>query len=219
VPESLPANKRALRETQEGSPSRNKRGLRGGVLRITLGCLLNIDVLDVVIGRAIWRASLPAKDYWMIGRRLPRIDAKDKVKGRALYADDLRLPGMLCGMILRSPFPHARILRIDVSRAMTLPGVKAVVTGEDTLKIKYGVISRSPKYMDEFPLAVGKVRFIGDEVAAVAATDPDRALEALDLVEVEYQELPAVFDPEEAQKPNAPQIHDHAPETSAVNSI
>jgi len=100
----------------------------------------------------------------MIGRRLPRIDAKDKVKGRALYTDDLRLPGMLCGMILRSPFPHAKLVRIDTSRAMKLPGVEAIVTGEDTLKIKYGVISRSPKYMDEFPLAVGRVRFIGDEV-------------------------------------------------------
>lgn len=146
----------------------------------------------------------------MIGRRLPRIDAKDKVKGRALYTDDIRLPGMLCGIILRSPFPHAKIMTIDTSRAMKLPGVKAVVTGEDTLKIKYGVISRSPKYMDEFPLAVGKVRFIGDEVAAVAAIDPDIAMDALDLIEVEYQELPAVFDPEEAQKPSAPQIHDHA---------
>lgn len=100
---------------------------------------------------------MPVKDYRMIGRRLPRIDAKDKVKGRALYADDLWLPGMLCGMILRSPFPHARILRIDVSRAMILPGVKAVVAGADTLKIRYGVISRSPKYTDECPLAAGKV--------------------------------------------------------------
>ncbi len=151
------------------------------------------------------------KEYGLIGKRLPRIDAKDKVKGRALYTDDFRLPGMLSGMILRSPFPHARILSIDTSKAIKLPGVKAIVTGADTLKIKYGVISRSPKYMDEFPLAVDKVRFIGDEVAAVAATDPDAAMEALGLIRVEYRELPAVFDPEEAQKPDAPQLHDHAP--------
>jgi 4-hydroxybenzoyl-CoA reductase subunit alpha len=151
------------------------------------------------------------KEYRTIGKRLPRIDAKDKVKGRAVYTDDISLPGMLCGMILRSPFPHARILKIDTSRAMKLPGVMAIVTGEDTLKIKYGLILRSPKYMDEFPLAVGKVRFIGDEVAAVAATNPDVAMEALDLIEVEYEELPAVFDPEEAQKLDAPQIHDHGP--------
>ena len=150
-------------------------------------------------------------DYWVIGKRLPRIDAADKVKGRAFYTGDLVLPGMLCGMIVRSPLPHAKILNVDVSRAVRLPGVKAVVTGEDTLKIKYGAISRSPKYMDECPLAVRKVRFIGDEVAAVAATDADSAREAIDLIQVDYEELPPVFDPEEARKPGAPQIHDHAP--------
>ena len=151
------------------------------------------------------------KEYRMIGKRLPRIDATDKVRGKARYTDDISLPGMLCGLILRSPLAHARIVNIDTSKAMKLPGVKAIVTGEDTLKKKYGVISRSVKYMDEFPLAVDKVRFIGDEVAALAAVDPDVAMEALDLIEVEYEELPAVFDPEEAQRPEAPQIHDHAP--------
>jgi 4-hydroxybenzoyl-CoA reductase alpha subunit len=151
------------------------------------------------------------KEYRMIGKRLPRIDAREKVRGSALYTDDISFHGMLCGLIVRSPLAHARIVKINTSKAMKLPGVKAVVTGEDTLKIKYGVISRSPKYMDEFPLAVDKVRFIGDEVAALAAIDPDVAMEALDLIEVEYEELPAVFDPEEALRPEAPQIHDHAP--------
>jgi 4-hydroxybenzoyl-CoA reductase alpha subunit len=151
------------------------------------------------------------REYHIIGKRVPRKDAKDKVKGKALYTDDMQLTGMLCWMILRSPLPHAKILNIDTSRATKLQGVKAIITGEDTLKIKYGVISRSPKYMDEFPLAVQKIRFIGDEVAAVAAIDPDTGMEALNSIRVEYQELPAVFDPEEAQKPGAPQIHDHAP--------
>lgn len=151
-------------------------------------------------------------EYRVIGKRLPRIDAREKVTGTALYTDDYTMPKMLHGVMLRSPLAHAKILRIDTSKAMKLPGVKAIVTGEDTLKIKYGVVSRSSKgkYTDEFPLAVGKVRFIGDEVAAVAATDPDIALEALDLINVDYEELPAVFDPEEAQRPDAPQIHDHA---------
>ena len=149
--------------------------------------------------------------YRHIGKRLPRIDAKDKVKGRALYTDDITLPGMLYGLILRSPHPHAKIVRIDASKALSLPGVKAVVTGEDTPKVKFGVISRSDKFVDEYPLAVDKVRFIGEEVAAVAAIDPDAAMEALNLIEVVYEELPAVFDPEEAQKPGAPQLHDHAP--------
>jgi 4-hydroxybenzoyl-CoA reductase subunit alpha len=151
------------------------------------------------------------KAYSLIGKRLPRVDAWEKVTGKALYTDDISVPGMLCGMILRSPLAHARIVRIDTKKAMKLPGVKAVVTGEDTAKMKYGVISRSAKYMDEYPLAVDKVRFIGEEVAAVAALDPDVALEALDLIAVEYEELPAVFTPEEAMKPGAPQIHDHAP--------
>ena len=146
-----------------------------------------------------------------IGKRLPRMDALEKVKGRALYTDDLKLPGMLCGMILRSPFPHAKILLMDTSKARRLPGIKAVVTSEDTLKIKYGVISRSPNYVDEYPLAVEKVRFIGDEIAAVAAVDADVAQEALELIRVEYEELPAVFDPEEAMELRAPKLHDHAP--------
>ena len=150
-------------------------------------------------------------EYHVIGKRLPRIDAKEKVRGQAHYTDDLKSPGMLCGMILRSPFAHARILKIDASRALKVPGVKAVVTAEDTVKVKYGVISRSPKFVDEYPLAVERVRFIGDEVAAVAATDPDAALEAMELIQVDYETLPAVFDPDEALQPNAPQIHDHAP--------
>jgi 4-hydroxybenzoyl-CoA reductase subunit alpha len=149
--------------------------------------------------------------YRVIGKRLPRVDARDKVTGKALYTDDLCLPQMLCGAILRSPLAHAKIVGIDVSRALQLPGVKAIVTGDDTPRIKFGIISRSPKYMDEYPLAVDKVRFIGEEVAAVAAVDMDVALEALGLIKVEYNELPAVFDPQEAQNPGAVQIHAHAP--------
>jgi 4-hydroxybenzoyl-CoA reductase alpha subunit len=150
-------------------------------------------------------------EYSIIGKRLPRIDSKDKVTGKAIFTDDISMPGMLCGLILRSALPHAKIVRIDCARAMKLPGVKAIVTGLDTPQKKFGIISRSPKYMDEYPLAVDKVRFIGEEVAAVAAIDADMAMEALDLIEVEYEELPAVFDPDEARKPSAPQIHDHAP--------
>jgi len=149
--------------------------------------------------------------YSLIGKRLPRVDARDKVTGKALYTDDLSLPRMLCGAILRSPLPHAAIVSIDTSKAVKLPGVKAIVTAADTPQIKFGIISRSPKYMDEYPLAVDRVRFIGEEVAAVAAVDMDVALEALGLIKVEYAELPAVFDPQEAQNQGAPQLHEHAP--------
>jgi 4-hydroxybenzoyl-CoA reductase alpha subunit len=151
------------------------------------------------------------KKYNLIGKRLPRVDARDKVTGKALYTDDLSLPRMLCGAILRSPLPHAAIVSIDISKAIKLPGVKAIVTATDTPQIKFGIISRSPKYMDEYPLAVDRVRFIGEEVAAVAAVDADVALEALELIRVEYEELAAVFDPQEAQQSDAPQLHGHAP--------
>ena len=102
------------------------------------------------------------KTHRIIGKRLPRIDSKDKVTGKALYTDDMSLPGMLCGLILRSPLPNAKIIRIDTSKALKVSGVKAIVTAEDTPKIKFGIISRSAKYMDEYQLAVYKVRFIGE---------------------------------------------------------
>ncbi len=139
----------------------------------------------------------------LIGKPAIRVDGYDKVTGRAVFGSDLSRPGALFGKILRSPHPHARILRIDTSRAQRKPGVKAVVTAADTPKAGYG-----PYRKDKYPLAVDKVRFIGDELAALAATDEELAEEALDLIDVEYEPLPAVFDPEEAMTPAAPLIHE-----------
>jgi len=144
-------------------------------------------------------------EYSVVGKRLPRIDATVKVTGEAKYTGDMSLPRMLQGKILRSPHPHARILNIDTSRAGRLVGVKAVITGKDTLGRKYG---HMPKFADQTPLAMDKVRYVGDEVAAVAAVDEDVAEEALDLIHVDYEVLPAVFDPIEAMRPEAPKIHD-----------
>ena len=152
-----------------------------------------------------------------IGKEVPRNDAESKARGTALYTDDLKLPGMLHGRILRSPLAHAQIKHIDVSRAATLPGVKCVITGEDTPKIKYGNWRLFPETQDELPLAVDKVRFIGDEVAAVAAVDLDTAAEALERIVVEYEELPAVFDPDSARQPGAPVLHDYCPSNVSVN--
>ena len=146
--------------------------------------------------------------YTVIGKDIPRVDGREKATGAAIYTDDLKLPGMLHGKLLRSPLPHARIRSIDVSKAKRLPGVKCVITGEDTPKIKYGNWRLFPATQDEYPLAVDKVRFIGDEVAAVAAVDSDTATEALALIDVEYEELPGVFDPFEAMKPDAPLVHE-----------
>jgi 4-hydroxybenzoyl-CoA reductase alpha subunit len=135
-------------------------------------------------------------------------DAAAKAKGTAQFTDDILLPGMLHGKILRSPLPHARIIRIDTSRAEKLPGVKGVVTGKDIPDRQYGIV---PKARDEHALAREKVRYIGDDVAAVCAVDPEIAEEALELIRVEYEELPAVFDPLEAIKEGAPVIHDGVP--------
>jgi len=146
-------------------------------------------------------------EYNIIGRPVPKKDGWLKVSGQAEYADDIFLPGMLHGKLLRSPHPHARILNVDISEAAALPGVRAVVTGRDFPGIKYGNI---PQTRDYLPLAIDKVRYIGEEVAAVAAIDEDTAEEALDLIRVEYEPLSAIFDPEDAMQPGAPQLHDHA---------
>jgi len=142
-------------------------------------------------------------EFLVVGHSHPQIDGREKASGATEFVSDLRLPGMLHGRILRSPFPHARIRRIDTSRAGRAAGVKAVVTAEDTPRIPFG-----PRTEDWMILATDKVRFIGDEVAAVAAVDEDAAEEALSLIRVDYEELPAVFDPLEAMQEGAPLIHD-----------
>ncbi|MFH0821798.1 MAG: molybdopterin cofactor-binding domain-containing protein [Pseudomonadota bacterium] len=157
------------------------------------------------------------KEFSIVGKDVPRTDAQAKARGSALYTDDMKLPGMLHGRILRSPTAHALIKNIDTSRAKALPGVKCVVTAEDTPKIKYGNWRLFPDTQDEYPLAVDKVRFIGDEVAAVAAIDRDTAEEALALIEVEYEELPAVYDVDSAMAAGAPVIHDYCPTNVSVN--
>jgi 4-hydroxybenzoyl-CoA reductase alpha subunit len=141
-----------------------------------------------------------------IGKSIPNRDAPAKVKGSAVFAEDIKLKGMLHGKILRSPMPHARILNIDVSRAEKLKGVKGVITYADTPQIKF---SAAPIWADKLPLEGEKVRYIGDEIAAVAAVDEDTARQAIDLIQVELEELPGVFDPVEAMKPGAAAIHDH----------
>ena len=145
------------------------------------------------------------KELNVVGTRIPMLDAAEKVKGTAQFTDDLVLSGMLHGKVLRSPLPHAKILNIDTSRAEKLPGVKGVVTGRDIPDRMYGIV---PMAKDEHALAREKVRYIGDDVAAVCAIDPEIAEEALGLITVDYEELPAVFDPLEAAKEGAPLIHE-----------
>jgi 4-hydroxybenzoyl-CoA reductase subunit alpha len=147
-------------------------------------------------------------DYRVLNTRAPRVDGPAKATGQAKYADDFKMPGMLYAAILQSPVAHARILHIDTSKAKKLPGVKAVVTSKEAGLIKYGV---SPARYDETLFAHDKVRYVGDEIAAVAAFNQDTAQEALTLIKVDYEELPAVFDMFEAMKEGAPQIHNEFP--------
>ncbi len=146
----------------------------------------------------------PWGDFHVIGKPNRKVDALDKATGAAIYTDDIALPGMLHAKTLRSPHPHARIRSIDASAALALPGVLALITGRD-LPIKYGVI---PWTQDENALALDKVRFIGDPVAAVAALDEDTANAALKLIRVEYELLHAYFDPRESLVRHDPPIHE-----------
>jgi len=142
----------------------------------------------------------------VVGRPLRKVDATAKVTGATRFADDLFLPRMLYAKLLRSPHPHARIASIDVSKALALPGVKAVLTGKD-LPIPFGIL---PVSQDEHALALDKVRFVGDPVAVVAATTEDVATQALDLIDVVYEPLRAFPDAIDAVEHPDPAIHDYA---------
>ena len=137
-----------------------------------------------------------------VGKRVPKLDAVDKATGRVKYIQDLKVPGMIYGKILYSKYAHARIVKIDTSKAKEIPGVLAVLTGEDVPEIRMGV------YKDNLPLKKEKVRSFRDEVAAVAATTPEIAEEALSRIEVTYEALPAIFDAEMAMEKGAQLIHE-----------
>jgi CO/xanthine dehydrogenase Mo-binding subunit len=150
-------------------------------------------------------------EYRVIGRSLPRVDGLAKVTGQAIYATDLVQPGMLCGKILYSDRPHARIVGIDTRRARALPGVEAVITSADAPARRYGNYIQ-----DQTIFATDRVLHVGQPVAAVAATSDRIAERALAAIEVTYEDLPAVFDPESALQPGAPLLH---PEVESYTAI
>src|SRR2546430_11683373 len=141
----------------------------------------------------------------VIGVPRRRVDARAKVTGQTRFADDIFLPRMAHCKLLRSPHPHARILKIDVSRAMAHPGVYLVLTGKD-LPIQYGIL---PVSQDEQALCVDHVRHVGDPVAAVVAREELTAFEALDLIDVDYEILTTIADSEEALTTPEPRIHEY----------
>jgi len=144
----------------------------------------------------------------VVGKSLPRIDAIDKVTGRAKYGIDLKLEGMLHAKIRRSPYPHAKVTKIDTTKAENLPGVRAIVTIEDVPKVvEYWFFLRTEKKKKQMFIHDNVVRFIGDPVLAVAADDEETVEEALSLIDVEYEQLPALFDPLEAMKETEVKIH------------
>ncbi len=168
------------------------------------------------------------QEFSIVGKRLPRVDAVEKASGTAEFAGDIRLPRMRFGKVLRSPHAHAWVKMIDTSKAERLPGVVAVITPKDLVPNKAFIGSyaelpivaygASPKLADQFILT-DKARFVGDPIVAVAAQSEDIALEALKLIDVEYEVLPAVFDAEEATKPEASRIHDAVEGNVAVHWI
>src|SRR6266487_3490192 len=149
----------------------------------------------------------------VVGTRPIRPDGVDKVIGRAAFGADMTMPGMLWGKVKRSPHAHARIVSIDASKALALPGVKAVVTAADFPEIpsEEAFVGEGPMNFRDLSyncMARGKVLYAGHAVAAVAATSPAIAEEALDLIEIDYEVLPHVIDVEDAMKPGAPVLHD-----------
>ena len=146
-------------------------------------------------------------NFSIIGKPMPMVDAAAKTTGAGKYTDDLSLPGMLIGKILHAPYPHARIQKIDIRRAEKLDGVIAVVVGTDAPN-PYGIL---PVGHDEHALAIDKARYVGDNLAAVAAEDESTAEKALELIDVEYELLPAYFDPEASMKAERDLIHDNKP--------
>lgn len=155
------------------------------------------------------------RQFTIIGQRLPKIEGLEKANGSALYTDDLVLPNMLVGKILRSPHPHALIKRVDTSQAEALPGVKAVMVGAELPEL-YGVL---PASQDETALAIDKVRYIGDGVAAVAAVDEATAEIACELIEVEYEVLKPCLTIEDGFREDLPKIHAHSKTANVMKEV
>jgi 4-hydroxybenzoyl-CoA reductase subunit alpha len=191
------------------NPDPSDREIREALAGTLCRCTGYTKIVEAIGSWQQYKGSPGAKklseggEHVVVGARLPRKDSLEKVTGRAQYADDIKLPNMLYAKILTSPLAHARVVKIDTSRAEALPGVKAVLTGKDVTDTLYGI---SPARYDEYVLAKEKVCHVGDEVAAVAAVDEATCNEALELIDVEYDELPAVFNAFEAMQDGAPVI-------------
>lgn len=202
----------------DGNPDPDEATVRKALSRVLCRCTGYEKIVQAVLAAAkVMRGeesdepAVPLTErFKVIGKSVPRVDGLQLVTGRPAFTDDLKLPGMLHAKILWSPHAHARILKIDTSKAEALPGVHAVLTYKNVPRLAYtraGQDYPEPSPYDYFILD-SKVRYVGDRVAAVAAESPELAEEALKLIEVEYELLPAILDLREAQNEGAPVIHD-----------
>ena len=213
IPGMVMAATAALRANPFADREEIKERLGGNICRCT-GYQKIFDAVEMA--RDVQNGSLPATALFedeaeegdFIGKNIRRIDAPSKVSGRLKYAADMIMPGLLHVQVLRSPHAHARILSIDTSAAEAMDGVEAVITSADVPgEDGFGVFVN-----DQPVMARGKVRYVAEAVAAVAAEDPLIARRALGAIKVVYETLPAVFDPDEAMRPGAPVLHDYAPD-------
>ena len=212
IPGMVMASTAALRDNPHAEQEEIRERIGGNICRCTgyqkiiEAVELARDVINGDLPSSAFDADQNEKSY--IGSNVRRIDAPGKVTGALIYAADMTLPNMLEMKVLRSPHPHARILSIDTSAAEALEGVEGVITCDDVPgKDGFGVFIH-----DQPVMARGKVRYVGEAVAAVAAEDADTAKQALCLIKVVYQDLAGVFSPEEAQREGAPVLHDYAPD-------
>ncbi|MBI4350243.1 MAG: molybdopterin-dependent oxidoreductase [Elusimicrobia bacterium] len=214
TPGMLMSAKALIDKNPNPSEEEIKRAFGGNLCR----CTGYVKIIEAIKGWKDFSGDkqnvIPGDATGSVGRSLHRKDAPDKVTGRARYTGDMNLPGMLHGKILTSPMAHAKIKSIDTSAAEKLPGVKAVITWKDVSETLYGV---SPARYDEHVLAKDRVRYVGDEIAAVAAVDEATAAEALDLIKVEFEALPEVFTIEDAMKEGAPVLHEKYPSNVNVD--
>ncbi len=210
IPGMVMAATSILRENPEAGIEEIKERLGGNICRCT-GYSKIFEAVEIardVVSGKISPAVLDSEDLdgSYIGSNVRRLDAPSKVSGRLRYAGDMVMPGMLHMHVLRSPHPHAKINAIDTSKAEAMPGVACVITSEDVPgEDGFGVFVH-----DQPIMARGVVRYVGEAVAAVAAEDVETARAAAQAIKVDYQVLPAVFDPEEAMVPGAPVLHDYA---------